>query len=255
MNLYYEMMSCPVFSVEDVNRHYNNIESARSAVKTLIRKGLAVKIRNNMYTCISGETLSPIAGRYQIAGRISPTSCISHHSALEYYGIADQVYYDVYVSSETSFRDFEFDGYTYRCVISKFADGIEEIEYSGGVRVTDKERTIIDSIKNLDKIAGLEEVVENINQISGLDEEKLKNYLRLYDNKFLYQKVGFLFETLLTRTEISADFLEFCKDHIGRGNRYLSTDIGNRVYVSDWNLIVPGNLKEMKNGGMIYADV
>lgn len=255
MNLYYEMLSHPVFSVEDVNRFYNNMESARSAVKSLIRKGLAVKIRNNMYTCISGETLSPIANRYQIASKISPSSCISHHSAMEYYGITDQVYYDVYVSSRTSFREFEFDGYTYCCVKSKFDEGVINVEYSGGIRVTDKERTVIDSIKSLDRIAGLEEVIDNISQMSDLHEEKLKKYLMLYDNKFLFQKAGFLFERLYDRTEISADFLNYCKSNMSHGNRYICSDIGNGVYESDWKLIVPSNLGKMKNGGLLYAEV
>ena len=42
---------------------------------------------------------------------------------MEYYGITDQVYYDVYVASETSFREFEFDGYTRRYVASKDSGG------------------------------------------------------------------------------------------------------------------------------------
>ena len=39
--------------------------------------------------------------------------------------ITDQVFYDVYVASETSFREFDFDGYTYRYVASKDMEGVE----------------------------------------------------------------------------------------------------------------------------------
>ena len=95
------------------------MNSARSAIKRLMKEVIVAKIRNNMYTCISGETGAPIANRFQIASKITPTSYVSHHTAMEYYGITDQVYYDVYVASETSFREFEFDGYTYRYVVSK----------------------------------------------------------------------------------------------------------------------------------------
>ena len=119
MNLYFELLKKPIFNVEDVNVFYNNMDSARSAIKRLMKEGMVAKIRNNMYTCVSGETGAPVANRFQIASRITPTSYVSHHTAMEYYGIADQVYYDVYVSSETSFRDFSFDGYTYRFVASK----------------------------------------------------------------------------------------------------------------------------------------
>lgn len=54
--LYFELLKTPVFNVEDVNKHYNNIDSARSAIKRLIKEKMVVKIRNRMYTCISGET-------------------------------------------------------------------------------------------------------------------------------------------------------------------------------------------------------
>ena len=45
--------------MEDVNVFYNNIDSARSAIKRLMKEGMVAKIRNNMYTCVSGETGAP----------------------------------------------------------------------------------------------------------------------------------------------------------------------------------------------------
>ena len=141
LNLYFELLKTPVFTVEDVNKYYDNMDSARSAIKRLMKEGMVAKIRNNMYTCISGETGAPVANRFQIASKITPTSYVSHHTAMEYYGITDQVYYDVYVASETSFREFEFDGYTYRYVASKDMEGVETPALSGGIRITNRERT------------------------------------------------------------------------------------------------------------------
>lgn len=57
-----------------------------------------------MYTCISGETDSPVANKYQIGCAITESSYISHHTAMEYYGMGDQVYYDIYVSSKTPLK-------------------------------------------------------------------------------------------------------------------------------------------------------
>ena len=74
MKLYFELLKYPVFTMKHVSQYYDNIESARSAVKRLIKNSPVVKIRNNLYTCISGETDAPLANRYQIAGAITPTS-------------------------------------------------------------------------------------------------------------------------------------------------------------------------------------
>ena len=87
LNLYFELLKTPVFTVKDVNKYYDNMDSARSAIKRLMKEGMVAKIRNNMYTCISGETGAPVANRFQIASKITPTSYVSHHTAMEYYGI------------------------------------------------------------------------------------------------------------------------------------------------------------------------
>jgi predicted transcriptional regulator of viral defense system len=191
-----------------------------------------------MYTCISGETNSPIANRFQIASSITSSSCVSHHTAFEYYGIMNQVYYDVYVSTQTSFRDFIFDRYYYHCITTPFTDEIETPEYSGGIRVTSLERTVIDSIKSMDKISGPEELLEILQICPKLDETKLKKYISLYDNQFLWQKTGFLLSRFKDQLGISEEFLNTCKQNSGKSHRYISSDINNGKYDSDWQLVV-----------------
>lgn len=255
MNLYFELLKKPIFNVEDVNVFYNNMDSARSAIKRLMKEGMVAKIRNNMYTCVSGETGAPVANRFQIASRITPTSYVSHHTAMEYYGIADQVYYDVYVSSETSFRDFSFDGYTYRFVASKSSEGIEKLPYGGGVAVTNLERTIVDSIKDMDKIAGIEEVVQDIECVPRMQEKRLLKYLELYQNHFLYQKMGYLLWQHKEQLKLSDSFFESCKNQIGKSKRYLTRDQDGGRYDDTWKLVVPDKLQNMKNGVMTDADI
>ena len=248
MNLYFELMQIPVFTMEDVCKYYDKIESARSAVKRLIKQGTVVKIRNNMYTCISGETGAPIANRFQIASCITSTSYVSYHTAMEYYGVADQVYYDVYVSSETKFQAFDFYGYTYQCILAKCKQGIESVKYSGGVKVTDKERTLVDCLKDMDKISGLEETMANVQGLHNLQEEKILQYLEEYNNQFLYQKMGFLLWNIRTQLGLSDTFFEVCMKKIGKSKRYLTKDAGDVVYNNVWKIVAPKNITHIKNG-------
>lgn len=255
MNLYFELLKKPVFHVEDVNVFYNNMDSARSAIKRLMKEGMVAKIRNNMYTCISGETGAPVANRFQIASHITPSSYVSHHTAMEYYGITDQVYYDVYVSSETSFRNFTFDGYTYCFVASKSAEGIERPPYSGGVAVTNLERTVVDCIKDMDKISGIEVVVENVECVHRMQEKRLLKYMELLQNQFLYQKMGYLLSQHKEQMGLSDSFFEKCKEEIGKSKRYLTRDQDGGYYDDTWKLIIPDDLQKMKNGVMTDADI
>ena len=220
LNLYFELLKTPVFTVEDVNKYYDNMDSARSAIKRLMKEGMVAKIRNNMYTCISGETGAPVANRFQIASKITPTSYVSHHTAMEYYGITDQVYYEVYVASETSFREFEFDGYTYRYVASK----------------------------DMDKIAGIEEVIQDIGSMKRMQEKRVLKYLDLLSNQFLYQKMGFLLSEHKEKMGLSDEFFDTCKSQIGKSKRYLTKDMSGGRYVDEWKLVIPENIYNMKNG-------
>ena len=248
MNLHFELSKKPTFSKDDLGKYYNEHEGMRSAIRYLLNDGLIMKIRNNLYTCVSGETGSAIANHYQIACAITPTAYISHHTAMEYHGVGDQIFYEVYVSSDTRFREFSFGGYSYKYISSKCDIGIIEEPYSAGVRVTDRERTVIDSIKDMEKIAGIEEVVSNINSLSRLNANKLLEYLKYYQNQFLYQKVGFLLENHQEKLGLPDSFFEICRRKIGKSKRYLIKEVMGGRYNSKWELIVPSNVFNLKNG-------
>ena len=255
MNLYYELLKYPVFSMKEVNALYSSERTARVALGKLLKENMVLKIRNGLYTCVSGENGGPVANRFQVASAITPSSYVSHHTAFEYYGTVDQVFYEVYVGSETRFHDFEFDGYTYHFVKEQMKDGIVSSEFSGGVRITDKERTIADSIKDLNLIAGLEEVLSCVVSVNSIDEKKMLSYLAGYNSAFLYQKIGFIFSEYQTELGISENFIKICKDRSGNSKRYLTNGISEPGYSGEWKLVYPKNIKRMKNGGIGDASI
>ncbi|MBQ9360747.1 MAG: hypothetical protein IJT96_06895 [Lachnospiraceae bacterium] len=255
MNLYYELLQYPVFSIKDVNLFYSSEKTARTALEKLLKEKMVLKIRKGLYTCVSGENGGPVADRFQIASALTPTSYVSHHSAFEYYGVTDQVVYNVYVSSETRFHDFDFDGYTYHYVRSRIMDGVVLPQFGGGVRVTDKERTLLDSIKDMNMISGIEEVLAEITGIRNIDEHKLLKYLGAFKMAFLYQKTGFIMEMYQTDLNISDAFINECRRKIGNSKRYITNDITNVAYSDSWKLVYPRNMKGIKNGEFEYAAI
>lgn len=115
------------------------------------------------------------------------------------------------------------------------------------MRVTDLERTLADSIEDMDKISGIEEIISMIRQIRKIDEKKLCVYLNERDKNFLYQKTGWLLETY-GNAGIPDSFYQFCRNHTGKSKRYLTKDITKGIYNSKWKLIVPDGEAFMKNG-------
>ena len=82
MNLYYELLQYPVFSMKEVNALYSSERTARAALEKLLKKNMVVKIRNKLYTCVSGENGGPVANKFQIASAITPSSYVSHLSLI-----------------------------------------------------------------------------------------------------------------------------------------------------------------------------
>ena len=52
MNLYYELLHFPVFSMREVNALYSSERTARTALGKLVKEGMVLKIRNSLYTCV-----------------------------------------------------------------------------------------------------------------------------------------------------------------------------------------------------------
>lgn len=128
-------------------------------------------------------------------------------------------------------------------------EGVEILPYSGGIAITNLERTLVDSIKDMDKIAGVEEINIDISCMNKkMQEKRILKYLELLSNQFLYQKTGYLLSIYKEQMGLSDEFFDECKDKIGKSKRYLTKDMFDGRYNDEWKLIVPKNMHHMKNG-------
>lgn len=246
---YAELSKMNTFSMADVSNLVGNKKTASSLILRLSKKGLVKRIKNNLYTCVNVADGSVIASRYHISCAINDTAYLSHHSAFEYVGLTNQVFYEMYVSSSIRFTDFEFEGITYKYVASKLDDGVIAPKNTQGIRVTSIERTIVDSIKDYEKIGGLEELLNCISSVPYLDEKQLIVFLDAYNMQFLYQKTGFILEHYKNELQISDQFIYYCKSKTGKSSRYLTK--GSGTYCNEWRLVVPDGLFGMTEQGDI----
>lgn len=146
MKHYEKLIELGCFSRDDLIAITGSDAAANSLIHDYLKKGFIERVRRDLYTVISIETKQPIPTRYQIASRLFDDACVSNHSAFEYYGYANQVFYEVYVTTQNRFQSFEYDGVTYHRIAPRYE---ASAELSGGVRVTGLERTVIDSIQRI----------------------------------------------------------------------------------------------------------
>ena len=207
------------------------------------------KVRSNLYALIDPSTNDIYSTKFEIASKISDSSFVCYHSALEYYGIANQVFSNVLVGSLTKFNSFVFNDNEFICKHVKDIKFVNNI-VNEGIRVSSLEKTIIDCIDNIDLAGGIEEVLNALEQIKYVNENKLLEILKDINKMFLYQKIGFLFELYNNQLDLSNEFFDECKSHISKKvNYFMQYEFKDTELNEKWNLIVPKNIKSRINGG------
>ena len=206
-------------------------------------------MRRDLYVAISLETKQPVPNRYAIASHAAPGAYVCCHSAFEYHGLANQVYYEVYAAAESRFREFEHGGITYRHLPSPSEDGVEA--KTDGARVTDLERTVVDGINDYEKSGGFEELLRCIGMIAYLDPAKLTGYLRGYNKTILYQKAGYILEHYKDALKLPDSFFEDCRSKTPQSKRYLYSGLQREPHTlsKGWALYVPEDLSALTRKG------
>lgn len=251
MKHYENLLEVGCFTRKQAVEVAGSVAAANMLIYDYQKRGLIEKVKRDLYVTISLETKQPVVSRYRIGSFMFDDSCISHHSAFEVYGYANQVFYDCYVSTKKRFTDFEYDGVMYHRVEPKVENDI--VEYNG-IHVTSIEQTVVDSIRDYEKIVGLEEVLRCLILIPGLSEEKILNILKLNANGFLYQKCGYIFEELKSEFNFSEKFFDECEKYSSNAKRYLVKGSKNHVINERWKLYVPRSLKALIDKGVSDYD-
>ena len=243
-----ELQTERLFTLSDVSRLTGNKNTAASLLAGYKRKGYVTGVRKDLYAALDLASGNPIASRYEIASRLTETSFVSHHTAMEFYGISNQVFHTVTVSAKEKIRPFSFDGVPYQPVRTDLADGVITPAYQPAVRVTSLARTVVDCIDEMGLAGGLEELLRCIALIPELDGEEVLRCLRAYGRKNLWQRTGFLLSLYKQELRLPDRFFEECRKNIGERKNYLNEG-NDLVYYPEWRLYAPGDLEEITQEG------
>lgn len=250
MQLFLKLLRLGCFSYNDIVKLTGNKKTADSFLNRYKLKGLILSVKKNLYVAISPETMAPAATPFEIASCINEHSYVSHHSAFTYYGMANQVSTQLYVSSQNRFNNIEFNGTSYVYVHHNINSGI--VSPTPRVRITDLDRTILDSIKDFTKIGGLEELLRCLLMVTFVDKTKLLSYLAEYKNQFLYQKTGYILSHYREEMKLSSEFFDECRKNIVQSKRYLYPELKkdkSASYSREWGLCIPADLLKIIDEG------
>lgn len=241
-----------IFHISEIEQEFKNRKQLGNWLLCKQRSKIIKKVRNSLYVYIEGSSLSNCS-KFEIASRISKDSFVAYHSALEYYGLGNYRFNDVYVCSSTRFNYFEFENarfYYHKVNRNNYMQIVEYKHAKSLVRVISLERAIIDCIDNIGLAGGIEELLHALSDVEQIDEVKLIEMLVGYDSVFLYQKCGYILEHFKDDIGLSDNFFNVCCGKITNQVRYfLKGEYYNYSYSSKWKLIAPTNLLSLINGG------
>lgn len=236
-----------VFNSRDIRKHFSSDSNMFAFMKRMVGDNRIVKIKRDLYSVVDPTVGTPFADKFMIASAINQSSYVAYHSALEYHGIANQVYNCIYVAGEQRFSNFVFEGIEYKYTRSPLNDGILHIDKGSNLKVTDLERTLIDCINNLKLAGGIEEVIKALDSVSFIKEDIFLKYLESYNINLLFRKVGYLFSSYQSKLDLSNNFFNQCKAKVDENSYYFlkEENIDGKLN-STWNLIVP-DFDELKS--------
>ncbi|MDR1642917.1 MAG: transcriptional regulator [Clostridiales bacterium] len=250
MKYYEQLLKWRCFTKGDIAQLTGNKNTAGSLISSYKKKGLIESVHRDLFVAISLETRRPIASRFNIAAKAAPDAVVSHHSAFEFYGLANQICFEAYSATHTHFRPFEYQSVLFRPVPAGIESGVDEI---GGIRVTDMERTVLDGINDFERNCGLEELLRALELTPALDAEKLLKYLSEYRTVYLYQKAGYILDHFREEFRLPEKFFEACRANVTESKRCLCKGVQKRehVYSEQWRLYAPYDLYEITSKGSL----
>ena len=250
LNVAYDMR---VFHLSEfVNKTGMSIFSASAALNRWKKAGFVYQIRRDLY-CIKNPVGNiPAAHKFEIACRISNSSFLSYHSALEFYGLGHQIFNVVMVADKAAFRSFSFDECDYQSNITRIGmNGVITSWINPNVRVTDLERTFVDCIGRVGRAGGAEELFHCFEGLYKMDFLKIERYLNIYNKVCLYKKVGYVAERLKDQIDVPADFVEKCREISKATVACFSTTQKCDVFIKEWNLYIPKIIVKEDEDGLI----
>ncbi len=221
------------------------------------QQGRLLQIKRGLYSRVpygtnaSNYRIDP----YLLAGKITDDSVLSYHAALSFYGIAYSLWTKfTYLTHHTKTRTLDFQGNTFlpvaypqKLLVSHNQGfGIIQEERQGiDIRVTSRERTLVDVLDRPDLSGGWEEIWRSFEAVDYLNLNMVIKYALLLNNATTIAKVGFFLEQHREKFTVTDKDLNKLKKHLPQSPHYMDKRVKDfSVFASKWNLMIPKQVIE-----------
>jgi len=235
-----------VFTFDEVKARYGlSDHAARQGVLYAKRRGQIGAVRKGLYFVIPPGA-DPATFRpdpYLVAAKAEPSGVLAYHAALDLHGVAYSAFHELAVAAPKWRRGFPVGDVRVRFVVAPTSFGVETLSREGvPVRVTDRERTLVDCCDRPAYAGGLEELLRSVEGFPSLDHERILNYVRRYGRKSLAAKVGWVLARYEDRWGFPQDVRRSLRSLRPRGAVIFEPAPRKRLD-GEWGVLVPATLE------------
>lgn len=231
-----------VFSIEEAAKILKlSTYQIRGLLHDLTKKGWFRRLQKGKYLLIPLGVNQPyIENQFIIGSKLVSPYYVGYWNMLNYYGYTEQFSNTIFIASTKRKRNRDIDGIKYKFI--KLPEykmfGITEIKIGDSIiKVSDKEKTLIDCFDHLEYCGGIVEVIKSLwNSRDEIDFEKILDYARKITNNAVIKRLGYIIEILGLQNRI--DITEL-KKKLSKGFAVLDPLLPKKgKYVTNWGLLV-----------------
>lgn len=239
------------FTIDDARKllGHDKGDPTKQFLEKLKEKGWILRLRRGLYVALplgAGSGTNPQAHEFHIAMRLVEPAAIAYWTALNHYGMTEQLPRTVFVATNHpvrrpprkvlwfSFKVVSLRPHRYFGIVKDWID-------DGVFQITDREKTIVDGLDLPEYVGGVGEIAKALKSSwKTLDQDKLFRYAVKMKNVAVVKRLGFLMESM--KVGDASALREKVK--LSKGFPSLDTSLPRKgVYNRRWGLLV--NVKDV----------
>lgn len=227
-----------------------NQNTLKAALQYHLAKKHLARIRHGYYL-VKHDYLAGVhveSDYLLIAGRMASDAVISHHTAMEFHGLAYSIGTIIYFNSNERIGHLvsEYGEYQQLAHPSSLKPSNLFLEtklhdrMGMDIRVTTIERTLVDCLNRPELSGGWEEIWRSFESINFLDIERVIRYALQLGNATTIAKVGFFLEQHQEQFSVTEEQLNQLARYKPKSRHYMEKSYQGPIKnLQRWNLIVP----------------
>lgn len=211
------------------------------------QNGWLTRIKRGIYITLlieARDTDAVVEDAWIIANKLFAPCYISGWSALEYWGLTEQIFSTNLVITAKAVRNLsiQIKGLGFLLKVTHFKNffGLKQIWRNDiKVQVSDPSRTIVDVLNDPVLAGGIRPVLDALRNYLASSDKDLAlviNYADRLGNRTVFKRLGFLLEFLKVNED---EIITSCKKRLSSGNSKLDPVLNADCLVKRWRLWIP----------------